>query len=61
MTKQEQKTDGPDKNPVDKGKPDVNEAGDNGGEGCRCEEVSKKTPRELLKLMLSDLAFWKKK
>ncbi|MDA8169350.1 MAG: hypothetical protein M0Z59_06585 [Nitrospiraceae bacterium] len=30
--------------------------------GCRCEEVAKKTktPRELLKIMLDDLAFWKK-
>jgi hypothetical protein len=27
---------------------------------CRCKEVSKMTPQELLKLMISDLAFWKK-
>lgn len=29
-------------------------------EACRCKEVAKKTPVELLKLMLSDLVFWKK-
>jgi hypothetical protein len=28
---------------------------------CRCKEVSKKTPRELLKVMVGDLSFWKKK
>lgn len=27
---------------------------------CRCKEASKMTPRELLGLMFSDLAFWKK-
>ncbi len=33
-----------------------------GGEGeCRCKEMSKKTPRELLKVMVDDLSFWKKK
>jgi hypothetical protein len=30
------------------------------GENCRCEEVSKKTVPELLKIMVRDLAFWKK-
>jgi hypothetical protein len=29
-------------------------------DACRCKEVSEKTPRELLELMFSDLAFWKK-
>ena len=29
-------------------------------DSCRCEEVSKMTPRQLLGLMLRDLAFWKK-
>ena len=29
-------------------------------ENCRCKEVAKKTPREMLGLMISDLAFWKK-
>jgi len=27
---------------------------------CRCKEASEMTPRELLKLMFSDLSFWKK-
>jgi hypothetical protein len=27
---------------------------------CRCEETSKMTPRQLLGLMMTDLAFWKK-
>ncbi len=29
-------------------------------ESCRCKEASKKTPLELLKLMINDLSFWKK-
>ena len=29
-------------------------------DACRCKETSKMTPKELLKLMMSDLAFWKK-
>jgi hypothetical protein len=27
---------------------------------CRCKEASTMTPRELLKLMIGDLTFWKK-
>ncbi len=30
------------------------------GDVCRCEETAKMTPRELLGLMMKDLAFWKK-
>jgi len=29
-------------------------------ENCRCKEVAKKTPREMLRLMIDDMAFWKK-
>jgi hypothetical protein len=29
-------------------------------DSCRCKEVAKMTPRKLLGLMISDLAFWKK-
>jgi hypothetical protein len=29
-------------------------------ESCRCKEVAKKTPREMLRLMIDDMAFWKK-
>lgn len=32
---------------------------DRGGD-CRCKETSEMKPRQLLKLMMSDLAFWKK-
>ncbi len=28
---------------------------------CRCEETSKMTPRELIALMMKDLAFWKRR
>lgn len=28
---------------------------------CRCRETANMTPRQLLDLMISDLAFWKKK
>jgi hypothetical protein len=28
---------------------------------CRCKEVSEMEPRRLFRLMISDLAFWKKK
>jgi hypothetical protein len=29
-------------------------------DSCRCKEVSVMTPRQLLGLMMRDLAFWKK-
>jgi hypothetical protein len=29
-------------------------------DACRCKETSKMKPRELLGLMMNDLAFWKK-
>jgi len=35
-------------------------AKESGEEDCRCKEVSKKTVPELLKVMISDLAFWKR-
>jgi hypothetical protein len=36
------------------------QAGTVGDDACRCKETSKMTARELLGLMMSDLAFWKK-
>jgi hypothetical protein len=30
------------------------------GDSCRCKEASTMSPRELLKLMIGDLTFWKK-
>ena len=32
---------------------------DNPEDNCRCKEVSKKTLPEMLRLMISDLSFWK--
>ena len=29
-------------------------------DACRCKEASKMRPRELLRLMIGDLTFWKK-
>ena len=29
-------------------------------DACRCKEASQMSPSQLLKLMVSDLAFWKK-
>ncbi len=37
-----------------------NQATPDSEESCRCKEASKMTPRELLRLMMSDLIFWKK-
>ena len=34
--------------------------GDSTLDSCRCKEVSEKTFPEMLKLMISDLSFWKK-
>jgi len=36
------------------------QAGAGGEEACRCKEASEMRPRQLLRLMISDLAFWKK-
>lgn len=33
---------------------------DQHGDNCRCKEVSEMSPRELLRTMMNDLAFWKK-
>jgi len=35
-------------------------AGDDNKEACRCKAASEMSPGELFKLMVSDLAFWKK-
>ncbi len=45
---------------LEKGKAPVKDAGADSGESCRCKEVAKKTPRELLDLMIKDLTLWKK-
>ncbi len=45
---------------LQKGKNLLSGTEDVGEDSCRCKEVSKKTIPEMLKLMLRDLAFWKK-
>ncbi len=53
-------------NTVDSGSPEKDDnaaesqAGADKNYDCRCKEASKMSPGELLKLMMSDLAFWKK-
>ncbi|MFZ2196218.1 MAG: hypothetical protein WAV13_00685 [Thermodesulfovibrionales bacterium] len=60
MTLKKQNYEGSDKRPDKKGSPVQQEAGEAGEITCRCKEVSKKTLPELLRLMIKDLAFWKK-
>ncbi|MCC6346721.1 MAG: hypothetical protein IT388_05980 [Nitrospirales bacterium] len=48
------------KAPLEKGVSPEQGAGESGGEECRCKEVARKPLPELLRLMLRDLAFWKK-
>lgn len=45
----------------EKEKSDRRKAEESAEIACRCKEVSKKTIPEMLKLMIGDLAFWKKK
>jgi hypothetical protein len=39
----------------------VSLAGAGTDDACRCKEASEMSPGRLLKLMVSDLAFWKKR
>ena len=47
--------------PEGKKKTPEEKAEESGEANCRCKAVAKKTPGELFKLMVSDLAFWKKR
>jgi len=38
----------------------VSQAGADKDDACRCKAASEMSPGELFKLMMSDLAFWKK-
>jgi hypothetical protein len=60
MTARQRYSDDKDKSSAQREKPAEREAEDVSEDTCRCKEVSKKTFPEMLKLMLSDLAFWKK-
>jgi hypothetical protein len=59
MTRQPQSA-GSEKEPLQKRKFSEQEAKEGTEESCRCKEVAKKTPFEMLRLMINDLAFWKK-
>lgn len=50
----------PPRGPGKEKEPAESKAGVSKDDACRCKEASEKTPRELLRLMISDLAFWKK-
>lgn len=41
-------------------RPEAGPVESNQEKACRCEETASMKPGELLKLMISDLAFWKK-
>jgi hypothetical protein len=58
MAKNKRTRDIPKKPPQKKGKRNEPEGGE---QSCRCEEVAKKTPKELLKVAIDDLSFWKKR
>lgn len=60
MTRYHQQSADSDKKPLEKERPEEPEAEGGSEDSCRCKEVSKKTFPEMLKLMISDLAFWKK-
>jgi hypothetical protein len=60
MTQQRRQSDGSGKKPIEKENFDEREAGEGAEITCRCKEVSKKTVSGMLRLMISDLAFWKK-
>ena len=46
--------------PVKDEKAAESQAGADKEDACRCKEASKMSPGQLFKLMVSDLAFWKK-
>jgi hypothetical protein len=54
-----QKTAEPGRSEIEK-KPAQSPAGAGSDDICRCKEVAVMKPRKLFKLMISDLAFWKK-
>jgi hypothetical protein len=52
---------GPGSSKPDKDRTEVHGTEDSSEDNCRCREVSEKTVPDLFKLMISDLAIWKKK
>ncbi|HET6515323.1 MAG TPA: hypothetical protein VFG09_09215 [Thermodesulfovibrionales bacterium] len=60
MARRERQSAVSDRKPLEKERTGEDQGEEAGADSCRCKEVSKKTPLELLKLMIDDLAFWKK-
>lgn len=60
MTRHRKQSAGSGKGPFEKEKSKKRELEDVSEDICRCKEVSKKRLPEMLKLMVSDLAFWRK-
>ena len=60
MKQRQQQTAGSGKRPPEKEGPSECKVEESSEDSCRCKEVAKKTPAELLKLMIRDLAFRKK-
>ncbi|MBZ0156914.1 MAG: hypothetical protein K8I29_11990 [Alphaproteobacteria bacterium] len=60
MVRHQQRSAGFDKRPGEGDEHPERKAEESGGDECRCKEVARKSFPELLRLMLHDLAFWKK-
>ncbi len=60
MIRHRKQSAGSGKGPFEKEKSKDREPEDVSEDSCRCKEVSKKTLPEMLRLMVSDLAFWRK-
>ena len=60
MTKGHQKTADPRSASLDQENTAARHVHNDTEEDCRCKDVSRKSVPELFKLMVSDLAFWKK-
>lgn len=60
MTKYKEPSAGSGKEIVKEEKISEQKVNEGNEESCRCKEVAKKTPREMLRLMINDMAFWKK-
>lgn len=60
MTKHREQTAEPDKKTLEGQTSAGNELGKAGEDDCRCKEVSKMKPSDMFKLVINDLAFWRK-
>jgi hypothetical protein len=60
MKTDRQKGAAPGKKQLDEERPGPEAAGRGDEESCRCKEASRKSFPELLKVVISDLSFWKK-